>query len=217
MTLYGYWRSSASWRVRIGLELKGLDYDYVPVDLRAGAQRSAVHEARNPLHKVPVLTWTEDDRVHHLTQSMAILAWLDQQAPEPLLFPRDPATYVRAIELAEVINSGIQPLQNSSVLVAVEGLGADRTTWARDVITHGLHALQALSEPVRGPFLCGDAITVADLFLVPQLYGARRFGVDLDPFAALTAIDARLAEHPAFAKAHADRQPDADPLTDAPR
>ncbi|MEO0599880.1 MAG: maleylacetoacetate isomerase [Myxococcota bacterium] len=210
MTLYGYWRSSASWRVRIGLALKGVDYDNVPVDLRAGAQRRAEHDARNPLQKVPVLEWTDDAGRHRLTQSMAILDWLEQHVPEPPLFPADPLRRARALELAEIINTAVQPLQNSSVLAAVERLGADRARWAREHIAHGLRAVQAISEPLRGRFLVGDAITVADLFLVPQMYGARRFGVDLHAFAPLVDIDARLSEHPAFVAADAMNQPDAD-------
>jgi len=210
MRLYGYWRSSASWRVRIGLALKGIAYDYTAVDLRKGEQGAADHAARNPLHRVPVLEWSADGSVQRLTQSMAILHWLDARHPDPPLFPVDALHRVRVLEIAEVINSGIQPLQNSSVLAAIADLGADRAAWAREHIGHGLHAVQRLCEPLRGRFLCGDALTVADLFLVPQMYNARRFGLDLAPLSALVEIDARLSEDPAFVAAHPDRQPDAD-------
>ncbi|MEN0065154.1 MAG: maleylacetoacetate isomerase [Myxococcota bacterium] len=211
MRLYGYWRSSASWRVRIGLALKGVAYDNVPVNLRTGEQNEAAHEARNPLHKVPVLEWTDDDGTHRMTQSMAILMWLDAQVPTPPLFPSDPLLRARVIELAEVVNTAMQPLQNSSVLAAVEDLGGDRTPWAHRWVEAGLRALDQLSAPLRGRYLCGDEITVADLFFVPQMYGARRFGVDLAPFDALTAIESRLAAHEAFVAADASNQPDAVP------
>ncbi len=210
MTLYGYWRSSSSWRVRIALALKGVPYDNVPVDLRRGEQRGPEHAARNPQHRVPVLEWTDERGTHELTQSMAILDWLESQHPEPALFPADPYLRARAVELAEIVNSGVQPFQNISVLFAVEELGAERAAWVRRFVEPGLHAVQQISEPLRGRFLVGDTISVADLFLVPQLYGARRFGVDLEALQPLVDIEARLSEHPAFVAADPTNQPDAD-------
>lgn len=208
--LYGYWRSSASWRIRIALAHKGLDYDYVAVNLLEGEHREAAHGARNPLNQVPVLTWAEGGGSPRVfSQSMAILDWLEGQVPEPALFPADPLLRARAIELAEVVNAGIHPLQNSAVLGDVEGLGGDRATWARGVIGRGLLAMQELAAPVAGTYLVGGDVSIADVLLVPQLYNARRYGVDLAPLSLLTTVEARCQALPAFQAAHADRQPDA--------
>lgn len=211
MRLYGYWRSSSAWRVRIALHLKGVAYDSVSVDLRGGEQRGDAHTAVNPQARVPVLEWTEGDTVHRLTQSMAIVDWLDHRYPDPPLFPADPLLRARAIELAEIVNSGVQPLQNSGVLEAIEEIGGERAAWAARWIASGLRAVQQISEPVRGRYLCGDTITVADLFLVPQMYGARRFGVDLGALKPLVDIETRLSGLDAFVAADAANQPDADP------
>lgn len=215
MRLYGYWRSSASWRVRIGLALKGLDVEIVPVHLvrDGGEQHGDDHAARNPLHQVPVLEVPSPDaadpRPIHLTQSLAILAWLDATHPEPRLIPEDPFGRARAWQLAEVVNSGIQPLQNLNVLQRLAALGVDEKAWARDAIARGLTALEALVADVESPFLVGATPTIADLCLVPQLYNARRFGIDLSTCPTLTRVEANCEALPAFAAAHPDRQPDA--------
>jgi maleylpyruvate isomerase len=224
ITLYGYWRSSSAWRVRIGLALKGLDYAHSAVNLIApppsegaptGAQHTAEHRARNPLGQVPVLTWTEGGQTHRLTQSLAMLAWLDARFPEPALVPRtgpDAARHAAAAwERAEVINSGIQPLQNLAVLKALADAGVDRTLWGRQVIAKGLQALETLATEAGAPtgaFLVGDTPTIADCCLIPQLYNARRFGVDLAPCPTLLAIEVRCEALAAFAAAHPDAQPD---------
>lgn len=207
--LYGYWRSSASWRVRIGLALKEVPYEYVAVNLRSGEQRGDDHNGRNPLQQVPVLSWRDGDAPRQLTQSMAILDYLESQRPEPALFPADPFLRARAVQLAEVVNAGIQPLQNLDLLIRVQALGADRMAWGHDRITAGLAALQDLAAPTAGSFLVGDAVSIADLCLIPQLYNARRFGVNLEPLGLLTAVEARCAALPAFIAAHPDQQPDA--------
>lgn len=206
LTLYGYWRSSASWRVRIGLNLKGIAVRHVSVNLAGGDQRDGAHLARNPIGQVPVLeledgTW--------LTQSLAILDHLDQRVPDPPLFPREPLARARAFALAEVVNSGIQPLQNLSVLAAVDALGGDRKAWAHDAIARGLLALEQAASGSTGAFLVGDTVSVADVCLVPQLYNARRFGVSLDGLPTLRAIEARCAALPAFEASHPDHQHDA--------
>jgi len=206
MKLYAYWRSSASWRVRIALNLKGLDYDIQPVNLLDGEQRGEPHRARSPLGQVPVL---ELDDGSQLTQSLAIVRWLDQVRPAPPLVPRDPLQGARAWALAEVVNAGIQPLQNLHVLKALTAAGVDRKAWGQRVIHDGLVALQQLAAPHAGSFLLGDEPSVADLCLVPQLYNARRFEVDLSDLTLLCEVEARCAELDAFARAHPDRQPDA--------
>lgn len=214
LTLYGYWRSSASWRVRVGLHLKGLDFTYAPVHLVSdgGEQRHDAHRARNPLAQVPVLAVEGlDGHVRYLSQSLAILGFLDALVPAPPLWPADPWARAQATQLAEVVNAGIQPLQNLGVLRRVKELGGEAPVWARDVIGEGLTALQAMAEATAGRFVVGDEVTVADLCLVPQLYNARRFDLDLSPFPTLTRVEAACAVLPAFQAAHPDRQPDASP------
>ncbi|MET0403350.1 MAG: maleylacetoacetate isomerase [Cystobacter sp.] len=212
MKLYGYWRSSCSWRVRIALNLKGLAYESVPVHLvkDGGAQHSAAYRALNPLGVVPTLEFTEAGTVHHLSQSLAILEYLEERHPSPALLPADPVLRARVRMLAEVVNSGIQPLQNLAVLQHVKGeLKGDDKVWAARWIDRGLAGLQALAERSAGRYCVGDGVTFADVCLVPQLYGARRFGVDLAPYGVLTRIEEACASLPAFQAAHADRQPDA--------
>jgi len=204
--LYGYWRSSATWRVRIALHLKGLAFEIVPVDLLAGEQKGSAHVARSPLGQVPVLELADGTQ---LTQSLAICTYLDAAYPSPPLLPADPVARARAWALAEVVNSGVQPLQNMGVLKAVHALGGDSQAWGRRAIGDGLAALQQLAQGHSGRFLLGDEPTVADVCLVPQLYNARRFQVDLSDLTLLTEVEARCEALDAFQRAHPDRQPDA--------
>jgi maleylpyruvate isomerase len=211
LTLHGYWRSSASWRVRIGLELKGLAYTYAAVHLAEGAQRGAEHLARNPAGLVPVLVVRDGAREHALIESLAILAFLDELAPAPALLPSDPYARAHVRAIAERVNAGIQPFQNLGTLAAIRARGADDKAWAAEWIAKGLGALEALVAPGAGAFTYGDTPGLADCCVIPQLYGARRFGVDLTPFPTLVRVDASAAAHPAFLRAHADVQPDASP------
>ncbi|HEY0096670.1 MAG TPA: maleylacetoacetate isomerase [Archangium sp.] len=214
MKLHGYWRSSCSWRVRIALNLKGLSYEYVPVHLvkDGGQQHSEAYRALNPLRTVPTLEFTEGGRVHHLSQSLAILEYLEERHPSPALLPADPLLRARVRMLSEVVNSGIQPLQNLMVLqhVKSEWKGDDKA-WAAHWIDRGLGALHAMAQETAGRYCVGDSVSFADVCLVPQLYSARRFGVDLQPYGLLTRVEAACASLPAFQAAHADRQPDAVP------
>jgi len=210
MKLYGFWRSTATWRVRIGLAWKGIAYDYQPVHLRRGGgeQNAEGWERINPMRQVPVLEL--DDGVR-LTQSMAILDYLDETQPEPPLFPSGKLARARARQLAELVVSGIQPLQNTSVQRYVhEELGADEKAWTRHWVEKGLTALEALAVETAGRFSVGDSVSVADLCLVPEMYFARRLGVDLSRFPTLQRIDAACASLDAFQKAHAEAQPDAE-------
>jgi len=209
--LFGYWRSSATWRVRIALHLKGVPFEVVPVHLvRAGGeQRAAEHRARNPLGQVPVLEVVVDGRPALLTQSLAILDFLEAVWPAPALFPKDPLARARALALAEVVNSGIQPLQNLGVGRRVEALGGDAAVWNREVIGEGLAALEAMAASTAGRFLVGDAVSVADCCLVPQLYNARRLGVDLASMPTLCRVEAACSELEAFARARPEVQVDA--------
>jgi maleylpyruvate isomerase len=205
--LRGYFRSSATWRVRIALGLKGLPFEVAPVHLLrdGGEQRRAEHRALNPLAQVPVLQ-LDDGRA--LTQSMAILEYLEEAHPTPPLLPRDALQRFEARRIAETINSGIQPLQNLSTLQAVTALGGDADTWARRFIAEGLAAIAAFAERTHGAFLVGDAPSFADVLLVPQLYNARRFEVPLGELALLTDVEARCEALPAFQAARPERQPD---------
>lgn len=211
MRLFGYWRSSSAWRVRIALHHKGVAFDNVPVHLvrEGGEQHADDHRARNPMRQVPVLQIEDDGEPVYLSQSLAILLWLEATHPEPALLPADPVAKARAWQLAELINSGIQPLQNLKVLLALEAHGVDKVAWARDQIASGFDALEATAEQLAGTFLVGDEVTVADCCLVPQLYNARRFGVDLAPYPTLTRVEAACAALPSFQAAHPDAQPDA--------
>ncbi len=209
--LYGYWRSSSSWRVRIGLALKGLPYEYVAVNLLEQEQFREEHRARNPTGQVPVLEVVEGGRTLRLVQSMAVLEWLDERFPSPPLLPPDPDGRARVRALAEHVNSGIQPMQNAIVLRTLrEKVPGFEKEWARTFNARGLDALErAVSDGGAGRFCHGDAPGLADCYLVPQLYSARRFGLDAAAWPTLRRIEEACAALPAFQAAHPDRQPDA--------
>ncbi len=210
MILHGYWRSGAAYRTRIALALKGLAYEQQGVDLRTGAQRSEAFVALNPQGMVPAL---EVNGVV-LTQSPAILEWLEEAHPAPALLPADPVDRARVRAMAALIGCDIHPLNNLRVGKALrETFGADQAAvdaWAARWILPGFEALEALVT-LHGVGWCfGSAPTLADCYLIPQIYSARRFNVPLEAFSRLLAIDAAAAVHPAFIAAHPDAQPDAD-------
>ena len=213
LTLYSYWRSSSAFRVRLVLHAKRLPFEYVPVNIApdAGPDARSGYERVNPLRQVPTLTWTRDGERVVLTQSVAIAEYLEEHAPDERLLPADSLSRARVRELVEIVNSDIQPLQNASVLTRVRRAQGDAAAeaWARDAIELGLHALERHASEHAGRFAVGDAFTLADAFLVPQLYNARRYGVALTRFPTLVRIDAAVAELEAYARAHPDAQPDA--------
>jgi len=214
MKLYGFWRSTATWRVRIGLAYKGIDYAYEPMHLRRGGgeQNTEAYRAKNPMQQVPLLEFEEQGRTVRLAQSLAILAYLDERHPEPSLLPRDLLARARARQIAEMINAGMQPLQNTSVQLWVEQeLKSDSAAWVRHWVGRGLRALEAVVAESAGRFAVGDEISVADLCIVPEMYFARRFSIPLDAHPTLLRVEAACAALPAFAAAHAERQPDAEP------
>ncbi len=213
LRLYGYWRSSSTWRVRIGLGLKGLAWEPAIVNLLAGEQWSEAHRARSPLAQIPVLDVEEDGRTLRLVQSMAILEWLDERFPDPPLLPPDLAGRARVRALAEHVNSGIQPLQNSLPLrMLKEKLPGYEREWARFHISNGLAGLErAVGDGGAGRFCHGDAPGLADCYLVPQLGNARRFEVDLAPYPRLLRIEEACAALAPFQAADPERQPDAPP------
>jgi maleylacetoacetate isomerase len=206
LRLHDYWRSSAAYRVRIALNQKNLTYAAVPVDLVAGAQRSAGNLDVNAQGFVPTLV-LEDGTA--LTQSLAILQWLDDAHPEPRFWPDDPVAKARATAMALVVVADVHPLNNLRVLKRLESqFGADadaKNEWYRHWVAEGLAALEAMAGTEPGPFLGGDAPGVADICLVPQLYNARRFEVDLSPYPRLVAADAAANEMPAFQAAAPER------------
>jgi maleylpyruvate isomerase len=213
IVLHSYWRSSASTRVRIGLGLKQLAYEYVAINILGGAQFADAYRAANPMSQVPTLEITEDDGTRiALGQSLAILEYLDERWPEPPLLPRSPYLRAQARALAEIVNAGIQPLHNLSALKRIKALGGDEAAWSRTAIADGLAAFARIAAGTAGAFCIGDTPTIADCCLVPQLIAARRFKLDLtgDPqLAPLVEIEARCLALPAFAAALPDRQPDA--------
>jgi maleylpyruvate isomerase len=212
LRLFSHWRSSSAWRVRIGLALKGLAHEIVPVDLLADEQFSEAHRARNPMSQVPVLEVIEDGRTVHLAQSMAILEWLEERFPDPPLLPADLDGRARVRALAEHVNSGIQPLQNALVLRTIrEKVPGWEKEWARLFIARGLGALERAVADGAGRFCHGDAPGLADCYLVPQLYNARRHGVDVAPYPTLRRIEEACAALAPFQASHPDGQPDAPP------
>ncbi|MGB3316388.1 MAG: maleylacetoacetate isomerase [Albidovulum sp.] len=215
MKLYTYWRSTASYRVRIALNLKGVTYAPVPVDLVKGTQRNADYAALNPSGLVPVLA-LDDGTV--LTQSLAIIDWLEATHPEPPLLPTDAVQRARVLAAAHLIAMDVHPVNNLRV---VQHLGTqfnataeDKAAWMRHWMALGFNALQQMIDPAT-PFAFGDTPTLADICLVAQIYNARRWGLDLTPYPRLTAIDARARALPAFDMAGPDAQPDA-PKTQGP-
>ena len=210
MILHGYWRSGAAYRVRIALALKGLAYETQGHDLRTGAQKAADYVALNPQGMVPALQI--DGAV--LTQSPAILEWLEETNPQPPLLPDDALSRARVRAMAALIACDIHPLNNLRVGKSLrEDFGADQAAvdaWAARWIVQGFTALEALVERDGQGWCFGDTPTLADVCLIPQIYSAHRFNVSLDAFPRLQAIDAAAQAHPAFIAAHPDRQPDAD-------
>jgi maleylpyruvate isomerase len=213
LRLYSYWRSSSAWRVRIGLGLKGVAWEYAAVDLLAQEQFREEHLARNPTAQVPVLEVEDGGRTLQLAQSMAILEWLDERLPDPPLLPPDLDGRARVRALAEHVNSGIQPLQNAIVLRTLrEKVPGWDKEWARTFIARGLDALErAVSDGGAGRYCHGDAPGLADCYLVPQLYNARRFGLDPAPWPTLRRVEEACLALAPFQAAHPDRQPDAPP------
>jgi maleylpyruvate isomerase len=208
MKLYNQCRSGPSYRVRIALALKSAPYEYIAVDLRAGAQRSGGFLAVNPQGLVPALE--VEGRI--LTQSAAIIEWLDETRPDPPLFPADPWERAVVRGMAAVIGSDIQPLNNMRVQAYLRGeLSLDEAQvgqWVHRWIGEGFAALEKLVDRHGAGWCFGDAPTVADIYLAPQAVMAARLGFDITPFARLSAVVDRCAAHPAFAAAHPSNQPD---------
>ncbi len=210
MKLHGYFRSSASYRVRIALNLKGLRAEHLSHHLPKGEQRAPAFLAINPQGLVPAL---ESDAGDVLIQSLAIIEWLDETHPEPPLLPNDPLRRAKVRAFAQAVACEIHPVQNLKVLARLRELGLpdDKVTeWAAWANREGLTACEKLVANEPGPFCFGGAPTLADLCLVPQLANARRFGVDVSAFPRLLKAEAAAKAMQAFADAAPDKQPDAE-------
>jgi len=204
--LHDYFRSSASYRVRIALNLKGVDYEQRSVNLAQGAQQDEAFRALNPQGFVPAL---EIDG-HLLTQSLAICDYLDANYDTNPFVPHDPAERAHVLAMALTVACDIHPLNNLRVLKYLSGpLGAPqeaRDEWYRHWVREGLAALEQMARPSARTFLAGDTPSLADICLVPQLYNARRFAVSIADYPTLRRVDETASAHPAFAAAHPDRQ-----------
>ena len=211
MKLYGYYRSSATYRLRIILNAKGLDWDYQAVNLLEGEQSTAEFKALNPLGLVPIL----DTGDATLAQSPAIAEYLEERFPEPALLPSDPVDRARVREMMHVVGCEIHPLQNIGVLMHVKKTysldDAALQAWGRKWIDRGFSALEILARERSsdGQFSYGDSLTHADVWLIPQLFNAHRFEMDLTPYPTLVSIDQHCQTLDAVAAAHPSRQPDA--------
>jgi maleylpyruvate isomerase len=205
--LYHYWRSSASWRVRWACAIKGVTLDLVHVSLLDGESESPAHLKRHPMGRVPVLELIDSPTPNTLVESVAMLEYFEEAFPTPALLPQDLWLRAQTRSLVDLINSSIHPFQNPSLLQQIEPKPTADAAKAigKNAIRGGLEAFDALCAPLRGSFCLGDQVTLADLCLVPQLYNARRFEVDLSPFPALLEIESRLLQTRAAQESHPDR------------
>jgi maleylpyruvate isomerase len=210
LTLFNHWRSSSSHRVRIALGLKGLAYEYVAVDLTTDEQSGDAHRRRSPTGYVPCLAV---DGVSYV-ESVAIIELLEERFPATPLYPADPHARARVRTLVEIVNSGIQPLQNRSVVRHVSPDADAQNAWARHFVERGLASLESAmamnaAEGVGGRYAYGDAPTAADVFLVPQIVAAKRFRVDVARYPRVSAAFEAAMELDAFRAAAPDKQVDA--------
>lgn len=210
LTLHGSWRATAPYRVRIALHLKGLAFESAPVDLRGGEQRGEAYRALNPQALVPALE--TDGAV--LTQSVAILEWLDEAYPDPPLLPPDAQGRAVVRAMADIVACDIHPLNNLRVLQALGDLGfaigsPAQRDWGARWIDDGFAALELMVARHGAGFAFGSTPTLADCCLIPQIWSSSRFSVDMTPYPALSAVAANGANHPAFQAADPGRQPDA--------
>lgn len=215
--LYSYWRSSCSYRVRIALAYKGINYTYSPIHLLkdGGQQLTPEYSKLNPMREVPTLLIDG----HTLTQSTAILEYLEETRGKdknfPALLPTEPHLRAKVREICNIIAGDIQPVQNLRVLKLVASFFTDpqekekqRNDWAIGCITRGFNALETILQSSSGTYSVGDNVTLADVYLVPQMYNAERFKVDLTPYPTLHRVYQNLLPLPAFQAAHPSQQPD---------
>nr|XP_046268684.1 maleylacetoacetate isomerase isoform X1 [Scatophagus argus] len=201
--LYGYFRSSCSWRVRIAFALKGIEYDQVPVNLikDGGQQLTQEYKTVNPMRQVPAV---EIDGVT-LSQSLAVIQYIDETRPGPRLLPADPKKRAQVRMISDLIASGIQPLQN---LYVIQKIGAEKAQWSQHFIDRGFQALEPILKQTAGKYCVGDEISMADICLVPQVYNAERFKVDVEQYPTIKRLNQALLEIDAFKVSHPSHQPD---------
>ena len=209
MRLYDYWRSTAAYRVRIALNIKGLEVEQIPVDLRAGGQRADSFLTLNPQGLVPFF----QDGDLTLGQSLAIIDYLEDTHPQPSLLPTDPAARASVRSIAQIIAADVHPLNNLRVLQFLESeLGCTqvkRQVWYHHWLTEGFRAVEAIVRDLPGEFCYGDTPTLADICLVPQVYNAKRYEFDLGPYPTVRLISDRCREVEPFAMAAPQHQPGA--------
>ncbi|KAH8293821.1 hypothetical protein KR054_005078 [Drosophila jambulina] len=206
--LYSYWSSSCSWRVRIALNLKEISYEIKPTSLLKTVSNHAYtpeYLEVNPMQTVPALKIDG----HSLCDSVAIMHYLEQTRPQPALLPQDPVARAKVHEIVQLICSGIQPLQNSSVL---DLIGKDKSLdWAQHWISRGFRGLERVLSQSAGKYCVGNELTIADICLVPQVRNARRYKADLSPYPTIVRLDEELQELEAFKSTHPSKQPDCPP------
>ena len=211
--LYTYYRSSAAFRVRIALALKGINYDPVYVHLASGKHNEAAYLAKNPQGLIPAFETADGDV---LSQSLAILEYIEEVHPEPPLLPADPVGRARVRAMAQIVACDMHPLNNLRILKYLKGpLGQDQAaidTWYRHWIATGFASFETMVGKfgAKGAYCYGDTVSLADLCLAPQMWNARRFECDLDPYPRLVAIDTRLQALQAFSKAAPENQSDSE-------
>ncbi|XP_049451674.1 maleylacetoacetate isomerase isoform X2 [Epinephelus fuscoguttatus] len=201
--LHGYFRSSCSWRVRIAFALKGIEYDQAPVNLikDGGQQLTEQYKALNPMQQVPAV---EIDGIT-LSQSLAVIQYIDETRPGPRLLPVHPKKRAQVRMISDVIASGIQPLQN---LYVIQKIGAEKVQWAQHFIERGFQALEPILKQTAGKYCVGDEISMADICLVPQVYNAERFKVDVGQYPTIKRLNQTLLEIEAFKVSSPSCQPD---------
>ena len=213
ISLYSYFRSSCAWRVRIALALKGLSFELFPVHLMrdGGEQHRPEFHKQNPLEQVPVLEVNLGSTLFRLTQSMAILEYLEELYPNPALLPEGAEQRARVRQLSEIINSGIQPIQNLRLQQELRAHGVDPTPFVQGFIQGGLEALEHIARGSASRYMVGNQVTFADAFLVPQLGVARRMQVNVEAYPLLRRIERECEALEAFQAAHPEQQPDYEP------
>lgn len=207
LTLYHYWRSSCSWRVRWALAVKGVPYTSVPVNLLTNEQKSEAYLRVNPMGQVPTLVVDGAP----LSDSMALLEFIEESWPTPALLPGDPLGRARVRRLSQLITSGIQPLQNLGVMRHLSDDPAVQKAWCRHWIERGMDAWEAAAAPLAGLYCHGDHLSFADLCLIPQMYNAERFSLDLSRWPTAEAIYRRCLVLPSCEEAAPHNQPGATP------
>lgn len=213
LVLYTYWRSSSSWRVRIALNLKNISHELKPTHLVKGEHKTDEFKKMSIIAKIPVLQFdlekNDEIKRNYLPESMAICEFLEEAYPQTQkLFPDDLVVRAKVRAFCSEIACNIQPIQNMPVLNRIAEIGSDKSEWAKEWIGKGLDIVEKMVGETKGKYIFGDSITLADAFLIPQLYNARRFNVDMSNYTNILEVEKNLNVEEAFIKAHPDNQPD---------